>query len=153
MTKQPKPPAEHADNGFEELGKELAKATKRSAFSIWLSRGENYARLTEQIESHGVHWDTIAAWAVRQGHTNGHPLTAMAAKKAYERETARLEKIREKAASKRKPQAKAATINPPVRVVEEPKPERDKGEEADLDSLAASLNAGRGWLPKGNKRR
>src|SRR5690348_13935463 len=80
MPKQPQPPADQPDNGFKRLGAQLAKATKRSAFSAWLAQGQNYDRLTALIEEHGVRWDVIAKWAVAEGHTKGNSLTHIAAK-------------------------------------------------------------------------
>jgi hypothetical protein len=112
MPKSPKTPADQPDNGFNRLGAQLAKATKRSAFSAWLVQGQNYDRLTALIEEHGVRWDVIATWAVVEGHTKGNPLTPIAAKRTYERETARRQKAAQKAGAK--PRSQPVTIGAPV---------------------------------------
>ena len=86
MTKHP---SEKNDNGFQRLGARLAKTTKRSAFASWLAQGQNYVRLKEQIDAHGVRWDEIAAWAFDEGYTGGQRITGIAAKRAFERQAAR----------------------------------------------------------------
>lgn len=107
---------EKGENGFKRLGDKLAKATKRSEFSGWLSEGSNYDRLTVEFEKYGVRWDQIVEWAKEESLPGADKLTSVGAKRAYERERKR-RGAAPKRASRKKPQAQPLSA-PPVRMVE-----------------------------------
>lgn len=156
MIKRPKLAADENGNGFKRLGARLAKTTRRSAFSIWLAQEDHYERLDETIKKHGVRWDEIAKWAMDERLTGDKPITGLAAKRAYERETVRRESAEKtqsvtsvKRAPSMQPDVRPSQSPNPVRMMPEPsrKPERKPA----ADDTSDTLDAGRGWLPKPRK--
>lgn len=69
------------------LEMELAEASRRSRFALWLSKPTNLAELRQRLRKHGSNWTVVAEWANAEGLTGarGHPMTSVAAKRAYER--------------------------------------------------------------------
>lgn len=126
MGKPPKQSDDQPENGFKRLGARLHKVTRRSNFSIWLAKGDNFKKLTEEKEKHGVRWDEIAQWAIDEGHTNGKPLTAIGAKRAYEREKARRD---------RKPRSRQDEVS--VSPVVKPEPLVSSVQPAPKDTVSA----------------
>jgi hypothetical protein len=86
---------------LKRLAEELVKASTRAVWPAYVKA--HFDGLTALIEEHGPHWNAIARWAVREGHTNGAPLSGNNARKAYEREAARRAKMGQPKKKRAKP--------------------------------------------------
>jgi hypothetical protein len=104
-------------NGLKRLEEALTSASKRSPFSSYLRREfDAFSRVIGRV---GPRWDVIAEWAKQEGHTeDGKPIKPATAKRAYEREKKRREKLAEKDAAKHPvtPVIPAARERPSVRM-------------------------------------
>ena len=139
VTRKPKTdqPIGQPENGFRRLGERLAKETKRSPFSIWLAQEDHFDRLDEQIKRHGVRWDVVAQWAMDEGLTDGQPLTALAARRTYEREAKR-----RREQPKSPPKAQPLAGPPTVRMIElarETPPPASDDAEARIEKLKRQM--------------
>lgn len=113
---QGKPPG----NGLKRLQERLTKVAPHSGFPAYVrAHFETFSKVVVSAGRNAAKWDEIAKWAQDEGLTSGRPLTAVAAKRAYEREKKRRE------GTPKPPNPKAApTSDPPrstsVRMVAEP---------------------------------
>jgi hypothetical protein len=153
MAKRIRHQDQEAVDELKDLEERLAEVARRSPLSRWVMR--NFDRLAGLVDDYGPHWGEMAKWMNERGVIGDKPVTGDALRKAFERERENKRERDEPAKPQTPPKAQPAlTTSAVVRVLGEQSavvPEQNSG--SDLDSLAASLDAGRGWRPKDNKRR
>jgi hypothetical protein len=135
---------------LKRLAEELVKASTRAVWPAYVKA--HFDGLTALIEEHGPHWGAIAKWAVREGHTNGAPLSGNNARKAYEREAARRAKVGQP--KKKRAKAQSTVIRDGVvEIVREPIAKPDPAptqDPSDVDAMLAKAADAMGfpWDPQ-----
>lgn len=114
---QKKPPA----NGLKRLEERLTKVARHSGFPAYVRANfATFSRVVESVGRNAAKWDEIAEWANEEGLSGDRKVTAIAAKRAYEREKKRREQSPKP--TKSEPKSSSVTGRPPVRVHAEPAP-------------------------------
>jgi hypothetical protein len=122
---------------------EARLVAKRAPFPAYLMKHfDAFARVIARV---GPDWDEIADWAFENGHAGKEPISPDAARKAYEREKARRDKLAAKAKAEPPTREQPARTPNPVRIIEPDPPKPQPTSEP--DDIAASLDQGRAWHP------